>query len=139
LEPHKRPFHTIIPAMVLQDGKPWLSFGVMGGDMQPQGQVQVLLNMIDHGMDPQAAGAAPRIRHDGSSSPTGDVMTDGGKVVLEPAVPEAATEALRRFGHKVVRGSQGGFGGYQAIRIDRASGELVGGSDPRKDGMAKGY
>ena len=139
LEPHKRPFHTIIPAMVTKNGKPWFTFGVMGGDMQPQGHVQILVNLIDHGMDPQAAGAFPRIRHDGSSSPTGTVMKDGGRVVLEREVPQSVADALTAKGHRVGRGLAPGFGGYQGILIDDKPGVLVGGSEPRKDGYAKGY
>ncbi|MFW6125421.1 MAG: gamma-glutamyltransferase, partial [Pirellulales bacterium] len=139
LEPHKRPFHTIIPAFVTKDGKPFLSFGVMGGDMQPQGHVQVLVNLIDFGMDVQQAGDAARVRHYGSQSPTGDVMTDGGEVMVESGVSDAAIEGLRRRGHRVRRGGVGGFGGYQAIRIDPESGMLHAGSDPRKDGCAMGY
>jgi gamma-glutamyltranspeptidase / glutathione hydrolase len=140
LEPHKRPFHTIIPGMATKDGKPWFSFGVMGGDMQPQGHVQVLVNLIDHGMDPQAAGAAARIRHDGSSSPTGEVMKDGGTVVLEPEISKEVADSLNAKGHKVTRGrASAAFGGYQGILIDDKTGELIGGSEPRKDGYAKGY
>jgi gamma-glutamyltranspeptidase/glutathione hydrolase len=139
LEPAKRPFHTIIPGFVTKDGAPLLSFGVMGGDMQPQGHVQVLVNMLDHGMDPQAAGAAARIRHDGSSTPIGDVMTEGGQVYVERGMPEAAADSLKAKGHRVVRRNDGNYGGYQAIWIDAARGELLGGSDPRKDGLAKGY
>jgi gamma-glutamyltranspeptidase/glutathione hydrolase len=138
LQPHKRPFHTIIPAFVTRDGQPWLSFGVMGGDMQPQGHVQVLLNMIDFGMDVQAAGAAPRVQHFGSSSPTGRTMQDGGEVQLERGFPAGTEAALQSRGHRMLT-SGGAFGGYQAIRFDRQSGTLVGGSDPRKDGYAKGY
>jgi gamma-glutamyltranspeptidase/glutathione hydrolase len=138
LEPHKRPFHTIIPAFVTRNGKPWLSFGVMGGDMQPQGHVQVLLNMLDFGMDPQAAGAAPRFQHVGSSTPTGQVMKDGGEVALEHGFPEMTAAALEAKGHRLLPAG-GAFGGYQAIRIDLNSGGLIGGSDPRKDGFAKGY
>ena len=138
LEPHKRPFHTIIPAMVLRDGRPWLSFGVMGGDMQPQGQVQVLCNIIDHGMNVQQAGDAARCCHVGSSTPTGRTMTDGGQLQVEPAISDGVVAALRAKGHKVVR-SGSGYGGYQAILIDPTTGVLQGGSDPRKDGAAVGY
>ncbi|GMU24056.1 MAG: hypothetical protein AMXMBFR13_41330 [Phycisphaerae bacterium] len=138
LEPHKRPFHTIIPAMVTRDGKPWLSFGVMGGDMQPQGQVQVLCNIIDHGMNVQQAGEAARCSHSGSSTPTGRMMTDGGEVSVEPGISDEAIAALEQKGHRVSRG-RGGFGGYQAILIDHENGVLHGGSDPRKDGAAIGY
>jgi gamma-glutamyltranspeptidase/glutathione hydrolase len=138
LEPHKRPFHTIIPAFVTRDGKPWMSFGVMGGDMQPQGHVQVLLNMIEFGMDPQAAGAAARFQHLGSSTPTGRVMKDGGEVALERAIDREAVAGLRVKGHQISSASAS-YGGYQAIRIDLETGKLVGGSDTRKDGYAKGY
>jgi gamma-glutamyltranspeptidase/glutathione hydrolase len=126
--------------MATKDGKPWFSFGVMGGDMQPQGHVQVLVNLMDHGMDPQAAGAAARIRHDGSSSPTGEVMKDGGTVVLEPEISKEVADSLKAKGHKVTRGrASAAFGGYQGILIDEKNGELIGGSEPRKDGFAKGY
>ncbi len=137
LAPGKRPFHTIIPAMVTERGLPVFSFGVMGGDMQPQGQVQVLLNLLVHGMDPQRAGEAPRLRHDGSSSPTGDVMRDGGTVHVEPAFPAEVAVGLRRRGHRVEITAEG-YGGYQGIWIDRARGVLLGGSEPRKDGLALG-
>ena len=138
LEPHKRPFHTIIPAFVSKAGKPWLSFGVMGGDMQPQGHVQVLLNMIHFGMDPQKAGAAARFCHFGSSTPTGGHMSDGGTVGLERAIGQEVREQLAAKGHRLRRPG-GAFGGYQAIRIDLERGLLIGGSDIRKDGYAKGY
>ena len=139
LEPHKRPFHTIIPAMATKDGKPWLSFGVMGGDMQPQGHVQVLINMIDFGMNVQQAGDAARIYHHGSATPTGDAMKPkGGTVAVESGISDATIEELRRRGHQVER-SKGSFGGYQAIQIDWEHGVLHGGSDPRKDGCAVGY
>jgi gamma-glutamyltranspeptidase / glutathione hydrolase len=135
--PGKRPFHTIIPAFVTREGKPWLSFGVMGGGMQPQGHVQVLVNMIDFGMDLQAAGDAPRIRHDGSSEPTGEQMSDGGVVRVEHGFPAAAIAELERRGHRVEVINDGGYGGYQAIRKD---GEVwVGASESRKDGHAAGY
>ena len=139
LMPHKRPFHTIIPGFVTKDGQPWLSFGVMGGDMQPQGHVQVLCNMIDWGMDVQEAGDAPRFRHHGSSEPTGLPAQQGGAVYVETGVPEESVEALRALGHTISYGGIGDFGGYQAIRIDTARGVLMGGSDPRKDGAAAGY
>jgi gamma-glutamyltranspeptidase/glutathione hydrolase len=139
LEPHKRPFHTIIPAMVTKDGRPWLVFGVMGGDMQPQGHVQVLVNMIDFGMDVQAAGDACRIRHTGSAQPTGAPMEpDGGRVIVESGVPDDVVKKLEQRGHKVVRGGSS-FGGYQAIMIDPEFGTLQGGTEPRKDGAAVGY
>ncbi len=139
LEPHKRPFHTIIPALATKDGKPWLCFGVMGGDMQPQGHVQVLVNMIDFGMNVQLAGDAARVRHDGSATPTGKAMEpDGGKVALESGVPAATVKALQERGHVVGRTGDG-FGGYQAILIDHAHGTLHGGTDARKDGAAAGY
>ena len=138
LEPGKRPFHTIIPGFVTKDGKPWLSFGLMGGDMQAQGHAQVLINIIDHGMDVQAAGDAPRFSHSGSSEPTGRLAKDGGTVALESEIGPEVRKSLEAKGHKIVAGS-GGFGGYQAIRIDLENGVLIGGSDPRKDGQAGGY
>jgi len=138
LEPHKRPFHTIIPGFVTQDGRPVFSFGVMGGDQQPQGQVQVLVNLIDFGMDAQQAGDALRFSHDGSSTPTGGCMRDGGIVYLEPGIPEAVAEGLRKKGHRVEY-REGGYGGYQGIWIDPDTNMLYGGSEPRKDGCAIGY
>ena len=139
LEPHKRPFHTIIPAMATKDGKPWLCFGVMGGNMQPQGHAQVLINMIDFGMDVQEAGDAARIRHLGSRTPT-DIPMDaaGGTVNVEPTIPQSTIDALQAKGHRVER-SVGGFGGYQAIMIDHEQGTIHGGTEPRKDGAAVGY
>ncbi len=137
LAPGKRPFHTIIPAMVTERGRPTFSFGVMGGDVQPQGHVQILLNLLVAGMDPQAAGDAPRLRHDGSSTPTGDAMHDGGTVHLEPELADAVADGLRRRGHRV-EVTSGGYGGYQGILIDWERGVLVGGSEPRKDGLALG-
>jgi gamma-glutamyltranspeptidase/glutathione hydrolase len=139
LEPHKRPFHTIIPGMVLQEGLPWLVYGVMGGDMQPQGQTQVLINLIDFGMNVQQAGDAARVRHEGSASPTGEPMAPGGGTVyVETGVTDEVVEGLRQRGHQVERGSSS-FGGYQAILLDRVHGSLHGGTDPRKDGAAVGY
>ena len=139
LEPHKRPFHTIIPAFVTKAGKPFLCFGVMGGDMQPQGHVQILVNIIDHGMNVQEAGDAARIRHFGSQTPTGEPMdVDGGRVAVESGMPLSVLKALKQRGHHLVR-SPGGFGGYQAIRIDHKTGTLFGATEPRKDGAAVGY
>lgn len=137
--PGKRPFHTIIPAFVTKDGKPWLSFGVMGGDMQPQGHVQILMNLIDFGMGLQEAGDAPRIYHSGSSEPTGEIMTTGGVVNLEPGFPETSVRDLVRRGHKIGRTSPGSFGGYQAIQVDPERRVYVGASESRKDGHAAGY
>ena len=139
LEPHKRPFHTIIPAMVTKDGKPWFSFGVMGGDMQPQGHVEVLINMIDFGMNPQMAGDASRIRHGGSETPTGTPEEPhGGTVYLESGFPVETLRQLEAMGHKLDK-SAGSFGGYQGILIDEKHGTLHGATDPRKDGAAVGY
>ncbi|MFV0443744.1 MAG: gamma-glutamyltransferase [Planctomycetaceae bacterium] len=134
----KRPFHTIIPGMATRDGKPWLCFGVMGGDMQPQGHVQVLVNMIDFGMNVQQAGDAARVRHLGSATPTGQPMDPaGGKVACESGVTAAVRAALTERGH-VIDTQRQSFGGYQAIRIDEV-GTFFGGTDPRKDGAAVGY
>lgn len=137
--PGKRPFQTIIPAFVTRDGKPWLSYGVMGGAMQPQGHVQILLNMIDFGMNLQEAGDAPRIQHDGSTEPTGQTtaMTDGGEVDLETGFPVETIRALMRKGHSV-RFADGPYGGYQAIMVNPEGG-YVGASESRKDGQAAGY
>jgi gamma-glutamyltranspeptidase/glutathione hydrolase len=139
LEPGKRPFHTIIPAMVTRDGKPWFCFGVMGGDMQPQGQVQVLVNMIDFGMNVQAAGEAPRVEHVGSATPTGTPAdADGGTIRAEVGLSEAIVTELKKRGHKVTRVRVNG-GGYQGILIDPETNVLHGGSEARKDGCAVGY
>lgn len=136
--PGKRPFQTIIPAFVMKDGKPWLSFGVMGGGMQPQGHVQILCNLIDWGMNVQEAGDAARWQHDGSSEPTGERMTDGGHVNLESGVPYESARALMSMGHDV-RLDLGGYGGYQAIMRDDKQGVYYGASESRKDGQAAGY
>jgi gamma-glutamyltranspeptidase / glutathione hydrolase len=136
--PGRRPFHTIIPAFVTKDGKPWLSFGVMGGGMQPQAHVQILVNLIDFGMNLQEAGDAPRARHDGSSEPTGEEMHDGGEVALEVGVSPAVVKALQARGHKVTVENDGDFGGYQAI-LRNAAGVYFGASESRKDGAAQGY
>jgi gamma-glutamyltranspeptidase / glutathione hydrolase len=139
LEPHKRPFHTIIPSMVTKGGKPEFVFGVMGGDMQPQGQVEVLVNILDFGMDVQQAGEAPRLEHRGSATPTGQpAARDGGTVLPEPGFPESVLEELRNRGHRFVPAQING-GGYQGIWIDQRTGVLQGASEARRDGCAVGY
>lgn len=135
--PGKRPFHTIIPGFATKDGRPWLSFGVMGGAMQPQGHVQVLVNLIDFGMNLQEAGDAPRVRHIGSSQPTGERMTDGGTVLLESGFSFETRRELALRGHRLSF-ELGGFGGYQAILLDE-HGVYHGASESRKDGVALGY
>jgi gamma-glutamyltranspeptidase/glutathione hydrolase len=136
--PGKRPFHTIIPAFVTRDGRPVFSFGVMGGDVQPQGHVQVLCNIIDFGMNVQEAGDAPRFHHTGSSEPTGESMRDGGVLHLENGIAADVVRALVLKGHRVTE-SFGSFGGYQGIWIDADRGVLIGASESRKDGCALGY
>lgn len=137
-EPGKRPFHTIIPAFVTKDGEPFLSYGVMGGAMQPQGHAQVLINIIDFGMNIQEAGDAPRINHAGSSQPTGSEMTNGGTVQLETGFDYEVVRELRKKGHNVVI-SVGPYGGYQGIMWDDKNKVYYGASESRKDGMAAGY
>lgn len=138
--PGKRPFHTIIPAFVTKDGKPWLSFGVMGGAMQPQGHVQILVNLIDFGMNLQEAGDAPRLHHDGSAEPTGQntAMSDGGVIELESGFSYETVRGLMQKGH-TVRFANGPYGGYQAIARDPETGVYSGASESRKDGMAAGF
>jgi gamma-glutamyltranspeptidase/glutathione hydrolase len=138
LQPGKRPFHTIIPAFVMKDGKPLLSFGVMGGGMQPQAHAQIIVNLVDFGMNLQEAGDAGRIRHSGSSQPTGSSMREGGQVHLESGFSEAVRAALAAKGHSL-GSSKGGFGGYQAILWDERQGVYYGASEVRKDGQAAGY
>ena len=137
-EPGKRPFHTIIPAFVTKDGKPYMSYGVMGGATQPQMHAQILINMIDFDMNLQEAGDAPRILHTGSSQPTGEVMTDGGQISLENGFSDGTRRELIKMGHSV--GEQvGPYGGYQAIMKDWKNGTWIGASESRKDGQAAGY
>jgi len=136
--PGKRPFHTIIPAFITKDGKPFMSFGVMGGATQPQGHVQIVTNMIDFGMNTQEAGDAPRILHSGSSEPTGEQMTDGGTVALEAGFSPEVIRNLMRRGHRI-QPVTGSFGGYQGIRYDAERDIYFGASESRKDGMAAGY
>ena len=136
--PGKRPFHTIIPGFVTRNGKPWLSFGVMGGATQPQMHAQIIVNLIDFGMNLQEAGDAPRILHSGSSSPTGALMTDGGEVHLESGIEEQVKRSLMSRGHKLVPAT-GIYGGYQAIMWDSERKIYIGASESRKDGQAAGY
>jgi gamma-glutamyltranspeptidase/glutathione hydrolase len=139
--PGKRPFHTIIPAFAQRAGEAQLAFGVMGAAMQPQGQVQVFSNLVDFGMGLQAAGDAPRVRHEGSTEPTGaPMLPHGGTVHLEPGIADAALEGLRARGHRLAAmGSRAAFGGYQAIARDLVHGVYVGASESRKDGQAAGF
>jgi gamma-glutamyltranspeptidase/glutathione hydrolase len=138
--PGKRPFHTIIPAFITRDGKPWISFGLMGGAMQPQGHAQIVINLIDFGMNLQEAGDAPRIHHDGSTEPQGQVlvMNDGGEVQLESGFRYETIQGLMDRGHKVTF-ANGPFGGYQAIARDPETGVYAGASESRKDGHAAGW
>ena len=136
IEGGKRPFHTIIPAFVTKDNKPYLSFGVMGGATQPQAHAQIIINLIDFGYNLQEAGDAPRLVHSGSSQPTDEIMLDGGSLSLETGFGIAIEEALKKKGHKL-QYQKGIFGGYQAIMIK--DGVYFGASESRKDGQASGY
>lgn len=136
--PGKRPFHTIIPAFITQNKKPWISFGVMGGDMQPQGHVQIVVNLVDFKMNLQEAGDAPRIHHIGSSEPTGQQMTEGGVLLLESGFRTEVIQKLMAMGH-TIQWDLGGYGGYQAIMRDEKNKVWYGASESRKDGQAAGY
>ncbi|RRB05005.1 gamma-glutamyltransferase [Larkinella rosea] len=136
-QPGKRPFNTIIPAFVLKEGKPYLSFGVMGGAMQPQGHVQILCNLIDFGMNVQEAGDAARMSHSGSSEPIGSMMQDGGHLALESGISKEVRDELERRGHHLIL--KDFFGGYQAIQSDPVNKVYHGASEMRKDGQAVGY
>jgi gamma-glutamyltranspeptidase/glutathione hydrolase len=136
--PGKRPFHTIIPAFITKNGKPWISFGVMGGDMQPQGHAQIVINLIDFKMNLQEAGDAPRMHHIGSSEPTGQQMTDGGILLLENGFRWEVIQQLLEKGH-TIQWDLGGYGGYQAIMRDEKNKVWYGASESRKDGQAAGY
>ena len=138
LEPHKRPFHTIIPAFVTKDQRPVFSFGVMGGDVQPQGHAQVLMSLLDFGMSVQQAGEQPRVVHFESSTPTGGKMVGAGSVGLERGIPDPVRRQLADMGHKIRKGV-GAYGGYQGIWREEAPRRYFGGSDPRKDGCAAGW
>jgi gamma-glutamyltranspeptidase / glutathione hydrolase len=139
LAPGKRPFQTIIPAFVTKDDQPLMAFGVMGGDMQPQGHAQIIVNLIDLGMNLQEAGDAIRFHHSGSSEPTGTVMTDGGVLHIEDGLPASVLEELARRGHVMKPEAVGNYGGYQAIWRDPATGVYSGATEKRKDGCALGY
>jgi len=136
--PGKRPFHTIIPAFITRDGEPWISFGVMGGSTQPQAHAQIVINLIDFGMNLQEAGDAPRILHRGSAQPSGGAMTDGGRVLLETGFPYETVRTLMEMGHDV-GWDDGSYGGYQAILYDAVNDVYYGASESRKDGQAAGY
>ena len=136
LEGGKRPFHTIIPAFVTKDGKPFMSFGVMGGATQPQAHAQIVVNMVDFGLNLQEAGDAPRIVHSGSSQPTDEIMVDGGTLSLESGFGKEIEDELSSLGHKI-KYQKGIFGGYQAIMLK--DGVYYGASETRKDGQAAGY
>jgi len=137
-EPSKRPFHTIIPAFITKDGAPLMSFGVMGGDFQPQGHAQIVMNMVDYGMNVQEAGDAPRWDHSGGSSPVTGPSTDKGEVHVESGIPYETVRGLMGRGHKVGF-ARGIYGGYQAIYRDPETGFYHGASESRKDGQAVGY
>jgi len=132
----KRPFHTIIPAFITKDNEPYISFGLMGGAMQPQGHAQIVINLIDFDMNLQEAGDAPRIRHMGSSEPTGEVMEDGGYLTLESGFSTDIRNQLTKLGH-TLKDEKGGYGGYQAIML--IDDVYYGASESRKDGQASGY
>jgi gamma-glutamyltranspeptidase/glutathione hydrolase len=136
LEGGKRPFHTIIPAFITKDDKPFISFGLMGGGMQPQGHAQIVVNIVDFQMNLQEAGDAPRIRHFGSSEPTGETMINGGFLSLESGIDDQVRSELMKLGHNL-KDEKGGYGGYQAImKINEV---YYGASESRKDGHASGY
>ncbi len=136
--PRKRPFHTIIPAFITKDGQPFMSFGVMGGDVQPPRPAQIVINIGAFGMNLQEAGDAPRMRHCGSSQPTGERMRDGGSLSLESGIEAGVLRNLVQMGHRIEE-RPGGFGGYQAIRFDPENKVYYGASESRKDGHAAGY
>ena len=139
LEPGKRPFHTIIPAFVTRNGEPLMAFGLMGGDMQPQGHVQVIVNLFDLGMNLQEAGDAIRFHHTDSSEPTGTAMKDGGILHIEDGLDPAILAELKARGHRIEPEAVGAYGGYQAIWRDPKTGTYAGATEKRKDGCALGY
>ena len=137
--PGKRPFHTIIPAFMTKDGAPVLAFGLMGGDMQPQGHAQIVVNLVDFGMNLQEAGDVVRFHHTGSSEPTGTVMSDGGVLNIEDGLPQSLLDELKKRGHVIEPEAVGTYGGYQAIWRDPRTGVYTGATERRKDGCALGY
>jgi gamma-glutamyltranspeptidase/glutathione hydrolase len=137
--PGKRPFHTIIPAFMTKDGVPVMAFGLMGGDMQPQGHAQIVVNLVDFGMNLQEAGDVIRFHHTGSSEPTGTVMTDGGVLHIEDGLPASVLDELKRRGQRLESEGVGNYGGYQAIWRDPRTGVYSGATERRKDGCALGY
>jgi gamma-glutamyltranspeptidase/glutathione hydrolase len=137
--PGKRPFHTIIPAFMTRGGTPLMAFGLMGGDMQPQGHAQIVVNLVDFEMNLQEAGDAIRFHHTGSTEPTGTVMTDGGILHIEDGLPDSVLAELKRRGHHLESEPTGYYGGYQAIWRDSVSGVYAGATEKRKDGCAIGY
>ncbi len=139
LEPHKRPFHTIIPGFLTRNGRPKCAFGVMGGDMQPQGHAQVLMNWIDFKLSIQQAGEQPRAQHFGSSNPWGGAIKNGGSIGLEAGITPETTQRLEAMGHTIQETGTGMYGGYQAIWREDEPLRYFAGSDPRKDGCAIGY
>ena len=136
--PGKRPFHTIIPCFVTRNGQPFVSFGVMGGDFQPMGHVQIIMNLIDFGMNLQEAGDAPRINHSGGSDPTGNANPGKGEIQLENGFDYQVIRELMEMGHQVGF-TFGDYGGYQAIMYDAGRKVYFGASESRKDGQAAGY
>ena len=136
--PNKRPFHTIIPAFITKEGKPWVSFGVMGGDFQPMGHTQIVMNLIDFDMNLQEAGDAPRWDHTGGASPMGAVTEDKGRIRIESGIPYTTVRGLMNRGHRVGY-ARGIYGGYQAIMWDSENKVYHGASESRKDGQAAGY
>ena len=124
--PHKRPLHTLVPAMILKDARPWASFGVMGGDNQAQAHAQVVANLVDVGMNVQQAGEAARVRHTGTS------------LAVESGIEASVRQSLEARGHTLSEG-RGQMGGFQGIVIDQKTGVMMGGSDVRKDGVAIGF
>ncbi len=137
-EPGKRPFHTIIPAFITKNGKPFVSFGVMGGDFQPMGHSQIVMNLVDFGMNLQEAGDAPRWDHTGGASPMGETTENTGMIRTESGIPYSTIRGLMDKGHKMGT-ARGIYGGYQAILWDTENKVYHGASESRKDGQAAGY